>query len=330
VITIVCLKSNILNAKNVALRLSEKRFRLSEVANPLEHEMSIGELFQKSFDLMRRNYSGVLPIFVAFGILSTILSSTITYVTPPASLPTNISGLSNGQMFSLLGSISQYLGYTLANYLVSWCVLYFAVALGISRMNQALTNSRNQNGPNYPNLAVTVVLSVVFIEAGAFLLIVGALILATMLYLVLAVATVERRSAIDAMRRSRQLVSGKWIKTFFLLIGIQIIIAVVSNLLGGIAGLPFSGETSTMAATTASNFITALSFPLVSASMLVLYRSSLAKSNQSMARPPSLYDNMRPQPIPGFPVASNFCPKCNEPVTREERYCHNCGTLLQA
>ena len=111
-----------------------------------------------------------------------------------------------------------------------------------------------------------------------------------MLYLVLASATLEGKSTIDAMRRSRQLVSGKWFKTFCLLAGIQIIIAVISNLVGGIAGLPFSGETSTMAAVVTSNFVTALSFPLVSASMLVLYHSNLAKQKEYIPRPPSLYD----------------------------------------
>jgi len=134
---------------------------------------------------------------------------------------------------------------------------------------------------------------------------------------VLASATLEGRSTIEAMRRSRQLVSGKWFKTFLLLAGIQIIIAVISNLVGGIAGLPFSGEVSTMAAVVTSNFITALSFPLVSASMLILYYSKLAKQKEYIPKPPSLYEGMRPEPIQGFPVSqNNSCPKCNASVTR--------------
>ena len=79
-------------------------------------------------------------------------------------------------------------------------------------MNQALTRSGDQNGPNYTSLAVTVVLSVVFIEAGAFLFIIGALILGTMLYLVLAAATLERKSTIDAMRRSKQTGFGEMVQ----------------------------------------------------------------------------------------------------------------------
>jgi hypothetical protein len=304
---------------------------LSENSNPLKHELSLSELFQKSFELLRQNYLRVLPIFVLLGIVSTVLSSAISFATPVPNVPTNIASLSNEELSSVFGSISQYLGYTLANYFVSWCILYFAAGLGIWRMNQALRHSEDQRGPNYTSLAVTTVLSVLIIEAGAFLLIIGALILGTMLYLVLASATLERKSAIDAMRRSRQLVSGKWFKTFCLLAGIQIVIVVFSNLVGSVAGLPFSGETSTMAAIVASNFITALSFPLVSASMLVLYYSNLAKQKEYVAKQPSPYDNMMSQPIPGFPISHNeVCTKCGVPVTREERFCHNCGAQLQA
>jgi hypothetical protein len=300
---------------------------LGEDSNPVERELSLGELFGRSFNLFRQNYLKVLPIFLSFGIVSTILSSAISYITPSPSIPTNISSLGSGQLSSMASSISQYLGYTLGNYFVTWCVLYFAVGLGIWRMNQKPTN---QPGPNYLSLAVTTVLSVVIIEAGLFLILIGALILGTMLYLVLAAATVEGRSTFDAMGRSRQLISGRWFKTFCLLAGIQIIIAIVANLVGGIAGLPFSGETSTMAGVVTSNFVMALAFPLVSASMLVLYRSNLAKREQYVPRPPSLYDNMKPQPIPGFPVSQNsFCPKCGASVTQEEKFCHSCGTQLQ-
>ena len=302
---------------------------MSENSNPLGHELSLGQLFGRTFDLVRQNYARVLPIFIAFGIASTIVASSISYITPAPNIPANISSLGVGQLSAMFGSISRFLGYTLANYLVSWSILYFAAALGIWRMNQALTHSTNQRGPNYLSLAVTTVLSVMIIEGGIVIFVIGALLLGTMLYLVLASATLEGKSTIDAMRRSRQLVSRRWFKTFCLLAGIQIMIAVISNLVGGFAGLPFSGETSTMGAVVASNFVTALSFPLVSASMLVLYYSNLAPHGY-IPKPPSLYDNMRPQPIAGFPISqNNSCPNCNTSVTSEEKFCHNCGTQLQ-
>lgn len=272
----------------------------------------------------------MLPIFITLGVVSTVISSLISLTTPTPNIPADFTSLSSAQMASEFGSISMYLAYILSNYFVSWCILYFAAALGIRRMNSALNRTVDQKGPNYTSLAVTTVLSVMVIEAGVFLLVIGALILGTMLYLVLPSAALEGRSAFSAMQRSRQLVSGKWFKTFVLLAGVQIIIVVFSNLVGSLVGLLFSGETSTAAAIVATNFLTALSFPLVSASMLALYYSNLAKQNQEIPKQPSLYDDLKPQPIPGFPIShSNFCPKCGSPVSQEERFCHNCGTPLQ-
>ncbi|MDG6904380.1 MAG: glycerophosphoryl diester phosphodiesterase membrane domain-containing protein [Nitrososphaerota archaeon] len=303
---------------------------MGENSNPIGQELTLGQLFQKSFELFRQNYFRVLPIFAALGIVSTFFSSLISFATPTPSIPLDIASLTNEQLLSAAGPIYKYLGYTLSNYFVSWCILYFAAGLGVFRMNGVLKNSENQRGPNYMSLAITTVLSVMIIEAGVFVFVIGALILGTMLYLVLPVTMLEGKSMFSAMGRSRQLVSGRWFKTFLLLAGVQIIVAVFSNVVGSFAGLLFSGQISTMAAIVATDFITALAFPLVSASMLVLYYSNLEKKKEFVPRPPSLYDNMRPQPIPGFPVSPNsYCSKCGAAVTQEEKFCHNCGNPLR-
>ena len=296
----------------------------------MENELSVGQLFGRTFEVLRQNYLSVLPIFIAFGILSTALSSLISYANPFPSIPSNIGTLTSSEMSALANVVGRYIGFTLANYFLSWSILYFAAALGLWRMNQSFGLVPNQERPNYLGVAATTVFSVVIIEAGIFLLIVGALILGTMLYLVLASAVLEKRYGFAAISRSRQLVSGRWFKTFILLAGVQLMIAIVANLIGGIVGLPFSGGVATWAAVVATNFVTALSFPLVSASMLVLYYSNQAREIQTVKKPPSPYDDMRPQPIPGFPVSQrNLCSKCGSSVTQEEKFCHNCGTQLQ-
>ena len=180
-------------------------------------------------------------------------------------------------------------------------------------------------------LAFLTIVSVAIIEAGIFVLIVGALVFATMLYLVLVAAAVEGRSTRSAIARSRQLISGNWVKTFLTLAGVQLLIAVLANLIGGVAGLPFTGAASTMAGVIASNFATALLFPLVSASMLVVYYSNRRKGMEVEKRATSPYDGMRSQPISGFPISHNtYCHSCGSSVTNEEKYCHNCGTKIQS
>lgn len=294
----------------------------------IDRELSLTEIFGKTYEIFKKNYLSVLPIFLAFGVVSTILASYISYVTPTPTVPTNLADLTNGDISSMAGIATKYIGYTLANYFVSWCILYFAVALGVLKMSR--TFEKEQSRPNYAALALTTVVSVVIIEAGIFLLIIGALVFATMLYLVLVAAAVEGRSTRSAIARSRQLVSGNWVKTFLTLAGIQIAVAVISSLIGGFAGLPFSGMASTMAGVIASNFATALLFPLVSASMLVVYYSNRRKGMEVEKRVPSPYDGLRSRPISGFPISHNsYCPSCGSSVTDEEKYCHNCGARLQ-
>lgn len=293
----------------------------------IDRELSLTEIYGRTYELFKKTYASVLPIFIAFGILSTILGSYISYITP--TLPANLTVLTSGDISSIAGIASKYIGYTLANYFVSWCILYFAVALGILRMSRSLDNA--QSRPNYAALALTTLVSVVIIEAGIFVLVVGALVFATMLYLVLVAATVEGRSTSSAIGRSRQLVTGNWLKTFLVLAGVQIAIAVIANLVGTFAGLPFTGETSTMAGVIGTDLATALLFPLVSASMLVVYHSNRRKSVAVEKRVPSPYDDMKPQPISGFPISHGaFCPLCRSSVTSEEKFCHNCGAKLQS
>ncbi|MGI0092198.1 MAG: zinc ribbon domain-containing protein [Nitrososphaerales archaeon] len=304
--------------------------------NPFsEHELSLSDLFAKSFQVARENYLGVLPIFVAFGIVSTLVSSSISFLTPSPNLPSGISGISNAQLLSEVGSVFTYIGYTLGNYFVSSCLLYFAAGIGIWKMNQRMLRKRipQQNhvlppALNYASLAITTVISVAIVVAGSLLIFVGALVLAIMLYLVLAAATIEGKSIAGSIARSRQLVSSRWLKTFVLLIGVEIIVLIISNFIGGIAGLPFSGGGSSVVGVVATNFVTALAFPLVSASMLVLYYSNRAKEDFIFQKPSSLYGNMQPEPMGNF--GRRFCASCGTQVTQEEKFCHNCGASQSA
>jgi hypothetical protein len=304
---------------------------VSQNSPAIDRELSISELFSRTFEVARQNYGRVLPIFVGFGIFSTIVATLFTYASPSSIPLPSVSNITSAEVAATMSSVFAYIGYTLGNYFVTWNILYFAAGLGIWRMNRSFAAS--QEPLRYSSLAIATLLSVVIIEAGLFLILVGALIFGIMLYLVLAAVVIEGKSGVSAIGRSRQLVSGRWGKTFILLVGIQIAVAIVSNLLGAIAGLPFSGQLATIAAVVATNFFMALSFPLVSASMLVLYYSNRSTETAVLRAPPSPYADMKPEPLPGFPSThsyNNFCSRCGASVSREEKFCHNCGTQLQS
>ena len=302
-------------------------------------ELSLGESFTRSFDLARKNYLQLLPVFAGFGVLVAVLSTYIDYVTPAYTLPTNVGSLTQSQLLHAMSPVFSYIVYTAANFLITWFILYFAAGIGVWKICQVL--SKNQKlafAPatriNYVNLAVTTLLSVVIVEAS-FILIVGPLIFGTMLYLSLTASVIEGKSPPSSLGRSRSLISGRWVKTFLLIIGIQIIIYVVALLVSSFVGfLPLSNASSLLAVNAAENFILALEFPLVSASMVVLYSSYNQSQVRATQNPPSLYDNMRPQPMGNFGLGgsgnSNFCPACGTSVSQDERFCHHCGKALSA
>jgi hypothetical protein len=302
-------------------------------------ELSLGESFSKSFDLARKNYLQLLPIFAGFGVLVAVLSTYITYVTPSYNLPTNVASLTQTQLLDAMGSVFRYLEYTAANFLVTWFILYLAAGIGVWKICQLLGKNQKltftpTNRINFVNLAITTLLAVAIIEASI-IVIIGPLVFGTLLYLSLASSVIEGKSPLASFGRSRNLLSGKWGKTFLLIIGIQIIIYIVALLVSSIVGLlPLSNSTSTLAVSAAQNFILALEFPLVSASMFVLYSSYSQSQVRTMQRPPSLYDNMKPQPMGNFgqirPQNIAFCPSCGTSVAQDERFCHNCGRALSA
>lgn len=299
------------------------------VEPPYDHEPTLSELFKQTFEITRRYYLRVLPVFVVFGLVATLISTYISYATPTPAFPTNIQNMTSTELFAVLNSTAQLVGYSLANYFFTWCILYFAAGIGLWQMSKMLGMGGDSTGPsklNYGALAVTTLIAVVIIEAGLFLLLIGTLIFGTMFYLSLAACTIEGKSPIAALGRSRKLVSGRWFKTFVILAAIQIFVALVASVVSGLVGLPFpAGNEGTIAAVLAQNFVTALGFPLVSASMLVLYRSSKAGHERVAMKPPSPYDYMKPEPVGAFAQVAKFCQQCGVSVSQDEKFCHNCG-----
>ncbi len=296
------------------------------------HELSVSESMRKSFDLAGKNYLQLLPLFAAFGVLAALVSGYITAITPTYTLPTSVSGLTQAEALAAMGSIVRYVEFVAANYFLTWFVLYFAAGIGVWRISKLLDEKQQlkitlANRVNYVNLAVTTLVAVAIIELSG-LLIVGPLVFGTMLYLCLAASVVEGKSLFDAFGRSRNLVSGKWGKTFLVFIGVQIIINIVASVVSDIVG-QFTASGAIV--TAVQNFVLALEFPLVSASMVVLYLSYRRGQEKLTLRPPSLYDNMTPQPMGGFSATPrSFCTACGSSVSNDEKFCHNCGAALSS
>jgi hypothetical protein len=292
-------------------------------------DLSIGESFTKSFDLARKNYLRVLPVFIVFGILAALISAYVTDVTPTLSLPSSVSGMTQAQVLATAGALVRYIEFEAGNFFLTSLVLYVAAGIGIWQIGKRLAEKRNPGFTvpdriNYVSLAITTIVAVAIIEISG-IIIIGPLIFGTMLYLCLSASTLEGKSVLEAFGKSRSLISGRWGKTFIVFIGIQIIVYIGAALVSGIVSLADSSTVITMAV---QNFVMALELPLVSASMVVLFLSyKRGQERVTMPPPPSLYDNLRPQPMGSF-ANQKFCSACGSSVSAGEKFCHNCGAAL--
>jgi zinc-ribbon domain len=298
--------------------------------NEIQRELSVSETFGRSFDLARRNYLKLLPIFAVFGIVAALLGALVSNFSPSLSsvvLPQNVSSMTQAQAAAVLGFFGRYLLYLFANIFVTTIVLYFAVGIGVWQLLSIVGQKQNlglvlSNRINYVNIALTTIIAVAIIEISGVVL-VGPLIFCPLFYLCYT-ASAEGKSVFGALGRSRELISGKFGKTFLVFAGIQIMIWIGAALVSQIVSIFVFSDAIISAV---QNFILGLELPLVSASMVVLYLSFKRGREVLSQRPPSLYDSMRPQPMPGF-ARTNFCSACGTSVSQDEKFCHNCGAAL--
>jgi len=307
-------------------------FGSPEKDNP-GRELSIGEIFGRSLDLARRSYLQLLPIFAGFGIVVALISTYIREITPPLVIPANVGTLTQAQALQVAGALVRFLEIRAFNYFVEWLILYFAAGIGVWKIFQLMKQKDKQpfelSKVNFIPLALSILLTIIVIELSSILLIVGLLVFATMFYLSFAVAAAEGKYFFASLGRSRNLISRKLGKTFLVFAGVQLFAYIAARVFSTIVSLIV---TNSLVVHAVLNFVLALEFPFVSASMVVLYISYRSGQEWIVQRPPSLYDNMTPQPMGNVrapsPAIRKFCSSCGAAISSDERFCHNCGAAL--
>ena len=301
-------------------------------------------------EYVKKNYGRVLPIFLVAGVLNGLVFVLFVNATTFPNIPPNLTNLTQVNCSKLRVKRRIATGYVWLEYFLSWFILYFATGVAIWQMSRAplnplaMNNDVNAGSPttlNYAKLGLATFVSVLLVSLGLFLFLIGAVVIGVMLYLVLPVAVLEDKSVGSAISRSRQLVSGRRVKTFILLVGWLLFAYIVSNVFGGliILLLPTTATTN-LIALFAQNFALALLFPFVAASMLVLYQSKPSTTTKtSMKRvptpPTSPYDSMKPEPMwtrPPSPESTpgpNFCSNCGSQPLRTGKLLSNCGRAIR-
>ncbi len=112
----------------------------------------------------------------------------------------------------------------------------------------------------------------IIVVLGFIALVVPGIILAIMFSLAFPVLLIENKGVLDSMRRSRELVGHRWLKTFGVYLILGIIVAVASFIVGAISR-PFG-----VASPVVNGLLSALYQPLFPILLAVYYYSSLART----------------------------------------------------
>ena len=287
----------------------------------INRELSLGEAISKTFHVFRQSFAKYFVLYAVVGIIVQVATTFAQRAFVVPMLPMNPTPQQVSRFFSgLLGAL-----FLLIGVIAVVNVVFSTIAQGgaIKLASEQLTVGQASLGASIKFAvskllsiwAVTIVVGfIVFL--GIIALIVPGVILAIMYSLVLPVLLIEKKGIFESMRRSRQLVSHRWGKTFgtFLVLGIIVIIA---SLIFGAITSPFG-----IAGTIVNGILSALYQPLFPILLVVYYYSNLART----AAPPTSQMPVRPSAT--FQVGMKLCPSCGTQNPSTAAFCTKCGAKL--
>jgi hypothetical protein len=283
-------------------------------AQPITHELTIGEVISKTFELYRRDFVKYLEIFliveVIVGILTTLVGRTIL-------LP-SIS--SNATPSPAIGSLSGFFAALFALIVVVILISPISEGTATKMASQAIEKGQVELGASLRFtisklvwLWVFIFLYWIILTLGFIALIVPGIILAIMFSLAIPAILVENTGVLEGMGRSRKLVAHRWLKSFALYLLVGILIVIVAVILSFVSA-PFG-----VASSIVSSILSAFYLPLVPILLTVYYYSNVAR-----LAPPPLSAATTPSATTIQPE-TKFCPRCGTQMASWASVCPKCG-----
>jgi hypothetical protein len=289
-------------------------------AQGITRELTIGEVFSKTFDLYRRDFVKYLVIFLVVEAIIGVLTALVTRAFVLPTLPANPT---SQDIFNWLPGFFTALFYLVALSIIVAFVFYpLADGSSIKMASQAIDKGKVDLGVSVrfiisklPWIWALSIITGIIIGLGFIALIVPGIILAIMFCLAIPVLLIENTGVLESMSRSRKLVGQRWLKTFALGLVLIIILGIASVIVGLIAA-PFG-----VASSIVSSILSAFYAPLVPILLTVYYYSNVAR----LSPPPPQMGPVPIAPAAGVQSETKFCPKCGTQMASWASVCPKCG-----
>src|SRR5437016_11703744 len=287
----------------------------------ISHELSLGEVISKTFEVYRRDFAKYFVLFAVVGVIIQVVTVLAQQAFVLPTLPVNPTPQQFSAYFSaLFGALFLLL---VVIFVVNIVFSTIAEGSAIRLASEQITKGQVSLGASI-RFAVSRLLSIwalsiivgIIVVLGIIALIVPGILLAIMFSPALPVLLIENKGVTESMGRSRQLVSHRWTKTFgtFLVLGIIVLVA----------SLIFSAITAPLGVIgpVVNGILPALYHPLFPKLLPVYYYSNLARISQP---PPG---QMPMGPTATFQAGMKPCPTCGTQNLSSATFSTRCGARL--
>lgn len=304
-------------------------------------ETSVTEILRISINLYLARYELFLVPFLATNLANGALSQLMYSLMPEFFLPQNFT---EEFFLWLINYLANVIPVAAAFGIIGWVITTLSNGIAVKCSSDILEGKRPSlsRGLNSALSRISSLLTAGFIVGvltilGLILFIIPGVTVAVMFSLTVQVIMIERLGASRSLRRSRELVAGKWTKTFAVLLLVFLTTAVAylvgDALIGSLGGLS-EGTLHTLRWVITS-VLTSLVQPLHPIALTYLYYSlHIREKPITPATPlPTEAPVVRPTLHPITPSLTGFrprfCYKCGQGVPSDAVYCPRCGVLVR-
>ena len=198
-------------------------------------ELGIEEIFSLAWDLYTEHAKNIIPPYLILGLL-TLIGEYIPILTRQHRIHGTV--ILYFGLYEMLASILWWMIIVVVSLIVAGITIKYTGDV-IEGENPTLASSLNYTVNRLGDIILTAILLAIILTVGFLLLIIPGIIFGIMFILTMHVVVLEGKGPIEALNRSKQLVKGRWMTTFviILIIFIIILVAGIIPLLGSILTL---------------------------------------------------------------------------------------------
>ena len=242
----------------------------------IDRELSLGEVISKTFELYRRDLTKYFVLFAVVGVITGVVTTLARQVFVLPILPRNPTPQQFSNWFSaFFGALILLIA---AIFIIMLVFSTIAQGSAIKLASEQIEKRQAHLGTSFKFAAskllwiwaLSIVVGII-VFLGFIALIIPGIILAIMYSLAFPVLLIENKGVFASMRRSRELVGHRWLKTFATYLVLGIIVIIASLIVSAISGV--FGFVSPVV----NGVLSAFYQPLAPILLSVYYYSNLAR-----------------------------------------------------